>query len=104
MATSLFCFFKEWLYSLLQTVTTEELEVRRCVEEAAIIVRSDVEPSATCTITLTSPIMRESNLTEGGIDSLHNFVKLCMPVSGVIVLAEFICFGDKWIKTDFFHL
>ncbi|KAK3783611.1 hypothetical protein RRG08_020938 [Elysia crispata] len=49
----------------LATVTTEELEVRRCVEEAAIIVRSDVEPSATCTITLTSPIMRESNLTEG---------------------------------------
>ncbi|KAH9492954.1 hypothetical protein Btru_023915 [Bulinus truncatus] len=49
----------------LQTVTSEQYEVRRCVEEAAIIVSSDVEPATSCTITLTSPIMREANLPDG---------------------------------------
>ncbi|KAK0052729.1 zinc finger RNA-binding protein-like isoform X2 [Biomphalaria pfeifferi] len=49
----------------LQTVTSEVYEVRRCVEEAAIIVSSDVEPQTSCTITLTSPIMREQNQPEG---------------------------------------
>ena len=37
-----------------------------CVEEAAIIVTGDKEPAAKCTITLTSPVMREENIAEGG--------------------------------------
>ncbi|XP_025076885.1 LOW QUALITY PROTEIN: zinc finger RNA-binding protein-like [Pomacea canaliculata] len=49
----------------LATVTEDKYDVRRCVEEAAIIVTSEVEPSASCTITLTSPIMRDTNLPEG---------------------------------------
>jgi len=44
----------------LATVTTEQYEVRRCVEEAAIIVSSEKEPATCCTVTLTSPIMRET--------------------------------------------
>ena len=49
-----------------QTVTTDKFEVRRCVEEAAIIVSSEAEPATSCTVTLTSPIMRESGSSEGG--------------------------------------
>lgn len=49
----------------LQTVTEEKYDVKRCVEEAAIIVTNNTEPRVSCTITLTSPIMRESS--DGGI-------------------------------------
>lgn len=50
----------------LATVTNEVYEVRRCVEEAAIIVSSDKEPVSSCTVTLTSPIMRESSSKDEG--------------------------------------
>ncbi|XP_067666899.1 zinc finger RNA-binding protein-like isoform X3 [Haliotis asinina] len=50
----------------LATVTDEKFEVKRCVEEAAIIVSNTKEPPTTCTVTLTSPVMRESTATEGG--------------------------------------
>ncbi|XP_045216764.1 zinc finger RNA-binding protein-like [Mercenaria mercenaria] len=43
------------------TVTEEKYDVKRCVEEAAIVVTNNVEPKVSCTVTLTSPIMRESN-------------------------------------------
>lgn len=49
----------------LATVTEDKYEVKRCVEEAAIIVTAEKEPNPSCTITLTSPIMRETNLPEG---------------------------------------
>lgn len=49
-----------------QTVTEDKFDVKRCVEEAAIIVTSDKDPVTSCTITLTSPVMREANLAEGG--------------------------------------
>lgn len=39
--------------------------MKRCVEEAAIIVTNSTEPRVSCTITLTSPIMRETS--EGGM-------------------------------------
>lgn len=55
-----------FLFIPFQTVTEDKYDVRRCVEEAAIIVTSEVEPTASCTITLTSPIMRDTNLPEGG--------------------------------------
>lgn len=35
--------------------------VKICVEEASVIVTSINEPHATCKVTLTSPIMRESD-------------------------------------------
>ena len=47
----------------LQGVTEDHYDVKRCVEEAAIIVTNDKDPKTSCTITLTSPIMREN---EGG--------------------------------------
>ncbi|KAL5005395.1 hypothetical protein ScPMuIL_018851 [Solemya velum] len=53
------------LPKLLATVTEDKFDVKRCVEEAAIIVTSDKEPVTSCTITLTSPVMREANLAEG---------------------------------------
>jgi len=45
-------------------VTEEKYDVSRCVEEAAIIVTNNEEPRVMCTITLTSPIMRET--ADGG--------------------------------------
>lgn len=41
--------------------TDQKYDVKRCVEEAAIIVTNTSEPHVSCTITLTSPIMRDSN-------------------------------------------
>ncbi|ESO97481.1 hypothetical protein LOTGIDRAFT_53531, partial [Lottia gigantea] len=49
----------------LAALPDNKLEVKRCVEEAAIIVTSDEEPKTTCTITLSSPVMRDANLAEG---------------------------------------
>lgn len=40
--------------------------MKRCVEEAAIIVSNDKEPKTSCTITLTSPVMRDTPVAEGG--------------------------------------
>lgn len=37
-----------------------------CVEEAAVIVTVEKDIKTTCTITLTSPIMREEGAAEGG--------------------------------------
>ncbi|KAL4228150.1 hypothetical protein ACF0H5_013583 [Mactra antiquata] len=45
----------------LATVTEDKYDVKRCVEEAAIVVTNNVEPKVSCTVTLTSPIMRESS-------------------------------------------
>ncbi|GIY38699.1 zinc finger RNA-binding protein [Caerostris extrusa] len=39
----------------------EKYEVTRCLEEAAIVVTSLVDPKIVVTVTLTSPVMRESN-------------------------------------------
>lgn len=44
----------------LAGVTEDHYDVKRCVEEAAIIVTNDKDPKTSCTITLTSPIMREN--------------------------------------------
>ncbi|XP_033750021.1 zinc finger RNA-binding protein-like isoform X2 [Pecten maximus] len=49
----------------IAAVTEETYEVRRCVEEAAIIVTNNKEPKTTCSITLTSPVMREAQLSDG---------------------------------------
>lgn len=52
---------------MLQAVSEETFEVKMCVEEAAIIVESnDKDMQAQCTITLTSPVMREENVADGG--------------------------------------
>ncbi|XP_052101013.1 zinc finger RNA-binding protein-like [Mytilus californianus] len=50
---------------LTEMKSEEKFEVRRCVEEAAIVVTSDAEIKASCTITLTSPVMRETATPEG---------------------------------------
>lgn len=49
-----------------QSITDEKYEVKRCVEEAAIIVSSEGDPKTSCSVTLTSPIMRETQLADGG--------------------------------------
>ncbi|KAL8606643.1 hypothetical protein ACOMHN_025742 [Nucella lapillus] len=49
----------------LATVSSDKYEVKRCVEEAAIIITGEKDPKCSCTITLTSPVMREVNLPEG---------------------------------------
>ena len=50
----------------LQGVSEDKFEVKRCVEEAAVIVTSEKDPTASCTVTLTSPIMRDENIPDGG--------------------------------------
>jgi len=53
-------------------VTEDKYDVKRCVEEAAIIVTNNTEPHVSCTITLTSPIMRETS--EGGMHTSLAFL------------------------------
>ena len=47
-------------------MSDEQYDVKMCVEEAAVIVQADAEPKTTCAITLTSPVMRDDNLTDAG--------------------------------------
>ncbi|KAK6191667.1 hypothetical protein SNE40_003295 [Patella caerulea] len=49
----------------LAAIPENKFEVKRCVEEAAIIVTSEEDPKTTCIITLSSPVMRETNPTNG---------------------------------------
>ncbi|XP_076465037.1 zinc finger RNA-binding protein-like isoform X2 [Babylonia areolata] len=49
----------------LATFTDDQYEVKRCVEEAAIIVTAEKDPKPSCTITLTSPVMRDANSPDG---------------------------------------
>ena len=52
--------------AVLQVVTPEKYEVKGSVEEAAIILTSCSEPKMQVTITLTSPVIREDGVQEGG--------------------------------------
>ena len=49
-----------------QAVSEDTFDVKISVEEAAVVVTSEKDPKATCTITLTSPVMREENELTGG--------------------------------------
>ena len=59
-----------FVFVLLQGVTDEKFDVQLRVEDAAIIVTSEKEPKAACTITLTSPIMRDDGPAAGGSEGL----------------------------------
>jgi hypothetical protein len=52
-------------------VTEDKYDVQLKVEDAAIIVTSDKDPKTSCTITLTSPIMREENVAGGKTNCLE---------------------------------
>jgi len=56
----------EHLPKQLAAVTEEKYEIKRFPEEAAIIVAALGEPKTSVTVTLTSPVMRETNQPEGG--------------------------------------
>ena len=47
-------------------MSEDTYEVKMCVEEASVIVTSEKDVPTTCTVTLTSPIMREENMADGG--------------------------------------
>ena len=61
-------------HCVFQNVCDDKFEVKMCVEEAAIIVTGDKEPAAKCTITLTSPVMREENVLEGGKRAIYIYL------------------------------
>lgn len=50
----------------LAVISPEKYDIKCAVSEAAIILNSCVEPKMQVTITLTSPIIREENMREGG--------------------------------------
>ena len=55
-----------------------------CVEEAAVIVSASKEPKTVCTVTFTSPVMRDENTgaTEGGNDgNVASTNPLCLSLS-----------------------
>ncbi|XP_074649610.1 zinc finger RNA-binding protein-like [Tubulanus polymorphus] len=56
----------------LTAATEEKYSVRLSVEEAAIVVCNEIDPRTSCTITLTSPIMREENIVPGESDKLKD--------------------------------
>ena len=50
----------------LSVISPEKYDIKCAVSEVAIILNSCVEPKMQVTITLTSPIIREENMREGG--------------------------------------
>ncbi|KAM4810646.1 zinc finger RNA-binding protein isoform 3-T4 [Rhinophrynus dorsalis] len=50
----------------LAVISPEKYEVNCSVQEAAVILNSCVEPKMKVTITLTSPVIREENMKDGG--------------------------------------
>ena len=58
--------YPEPVVAVLQVVTPEKYEVKGSVEEAAIILTSCSEPKMQVTITLTSPVIREDGVQDGG--------------------------------------
>lgn len=57
------------ILGFVQVVSPDDkFEVKICVEEAAVIVSAAKEPKTVCTITFTSPVMRDdtTGATEGG--------------------------------------
>ncbi len=74
--------------SLIQSVTEEKYEIKMCVEEAAIIIQSEADPKPTCTVTLTSPVMRDE--VEGGMESQNKniFVNICILTFQLCILYE----------------
>lgn len=55
-----------------QMVTPEKYEVKGSIQEAAIILTSCTEPKMQVTITLTSPVIREENGRDGGLETHHS--------------------------------
>lgn len=69
-----------------QVVSPEKYEVKGSAEDSAIILTSCTEPKMQVTITLTSPVIREENSRDGGLEtqqsSLHctsSLVSLTLP-------------------------
>ncbi|KAJ7417893.1 zinc finger RNA-binding protein isoform X2 [Willisornis vidua] len=60
----------ESLPKQLAVISPEKYDIKCAVPEAAIILNSCVEPKMQVTITLTSPVIREENMRDGGKDEL----------------------------------
>ncbi|RMC16576.1 hypothetical protein DUI87_06513 [Hirundo rustica rustica] len=60
----------ESLPKQLAVISPEKYDIKCAVPEAAIILNSCVEPKMQVTITLTSPVIREENMRDGGKDVL----------------------------------
>ncbi|RMC21035.1 hypothetical protein DUI87_01891 [Hirundo rustica rustica] len=54
------------LHFIAQVISPEKYDIKCAVPEAAIILNSCVEPKMQVTITLTSPVIREENMRDGG--------------------------------------
>lgn len=84
-------YFDNWKinnkFHQFQTCTEEKYDVKRCVEEAAIVVTNSSEPHVSCTITLTSPIMRES--AEGGGTNWVTGSRSCISVDNIALTVAF---------------
>uniref|UniRef100_A0A8C5X983 Zinc finger RNA-binding protein n=1 Tax=Malurus cyaneus samueli TaxID=2593467 RepID=A0A8C5X983_9PASS len=59
-------FIAESLPKQLAVISPEKYDIKCAVPEAAIILNSCVEPKMQVTITLTSPVIREENMRDGG--------------------------------------
>ncbi|KAF7244016.1 Zinc finger RNA-binding protein [Varanus komodoensis] len=64
----------ESLPKQLAVISSEKYEIKCAVQEAAIILNSCVEPKMQVTITLTSPVIREENMRDGGSKSVKRYV------------------------------
>ena len=67
----------------------ESYEVKMCVEEAGVIVTSNKEPKASCTVTLTSPIMRDENTPEGGGNLYQTRITWIGPLAHIFTCISF---------------
>lgn len=58
--------------NFFQMVTAEKYEVKGSIQEAAIILTSCTDPKMQVIITLTSPVIREENGQDGGLEPHHS--------------------------------
>ncbi|KAH0627865.1 hypothetical protein JD844_008393 [Phrynosoma platyrhinos] len=61
----------ESLPKQLSVISPEKYDIKCAVQEAAIVLNSCVEPKMQVTITLTSPVIREENMRDGELSSVH---------------------------------
>ncbi|OXB82678.1 UNVERIFIED_CONTAM: hypothetical protein H355_003973 [Colinus virginianus] len=73
----------ESLPKQLTVISPEKYDIKCAVPEAAIILNSCVEPKMQVTITLTSPVIREENMRDGGwkvVKDVTSFLCICSSI------------------------
>lgn len=88
-------------------VTPEKYEVKGSAQEAAIILTSSAEPKMQVSVTLTSPVIREDPVRDGGREapgSLLHSSPLLFPALSLSLEAVSVCWWEPWRAMSCWHV